>query len=632
MKNILILDNIFNSEKNKNIPNFQKKVLQKFNIFKLKSLINKLKNSKNGSLKFKIISNNPKKFFIDKEIEVDLLSDYRFKFDRTEFLTLKENIFKSIRKVLSNLFRNLLALKTFHINGIFIGNLLEIYIIRYLAKIFGEFELINAIIQNEKYHKIILFNFNPNYLSFFKSLNNKQNVETYLTPIIRMKELLVKWQFLKFLLFHLKGSFKAHFFKKSYLKRFKINSQKKHIIFIARTKNQIKSIYPIYKKLKKIGKCTPICYNSLDYEDLILNHKFKEILRFILQLKKVWIGNLEKITKNVKYNSLELKNVLKELYYDVLRKQSIYIYKIFYCFNLFIKFKPPSFVIITNKHKGEGRLLAKYCKLRNIPTIYVPHSSIAYFDEMVTKSNIDYLTVPGRKDKEFLTNRGELQEKIFITGRPRYELFYNRSIKPLVEIKDMYDNKKIYTFEPNKFTILLTTNIRDDKSNDKILSTVVHSLNKFNLLNNLIVKLHPNDNRVKIKEKFQNLNVNPIIVRDYDILKLIASSNLLLARKSTTILEAMIIGIPTIVLDITNMDFDHRYKYLFLEDEALITVQNQKELDENLEKIIKNEEFYKNYSKKIKNSSKAYSFFDKDESPTEKIVKIISSVIKNNIQ
>ena len=85
-----------------------------------------------------------------------------------------------------------------------------------------------------------------------------------------------------------------------------------------------------------------------------------------------------------------------------------------------------------------------------------------------------------------------------------------------------------------KPSILLTINPIDDKSNDKIISSVGKSLKNLNLTENFIIELHPSENGLLHQRICQKLEINPIIIKNYDILKIIKSADHLLSQKSTT--------------------------------------------------------------------------------------------------
>ena len=166
------------------------------------------------------------------------------------------------------------------------------------------------------------------------------------------------------------------------------------------------------------------------------------------------------------------------------------------------------------------------------------------------------------------------------------------------------------------------------KSSKEFDRGVLLSLKELNLLDNLVIKIHPNENGRRHKWVMDELKIEgPVIVKDYDILELIKSSNLFLSRSSFSVLEAMIIGTPVIVLDYINVDFYFSGSYKFLEEKDLITARNQKSLSEAIKKLINNNDVYNQYSQKIKQLAKGYSYYDGNKTPTEKIVSIIKKII-----
>lgn len=204
---------------------------------------------------------------------------------------------------------------------------------------------------------------------------------------------------------------------------------------------------------------------------------------------------------------------------------------------------------------------------------------------------------------------------------------YEGKIKELESIKDMFDGKS-FNYRKNNITILLTTNPIDDKSNEKIISSVIKSLIELNLVDNLIIKLHPSESGNLHKKITQNLNINPVIVKDYNILELIKSSDLLISQKSTTLLEAMIIGTPMILIDFINKSFKETSKYEFLDEKFIITVKNQKLLTQEIKNVVFDKKLTNKYSTKLKEYAVKFSFYDSEEPPTQKIGNFILSLVK----
>lgn len=144
----------------------------------------------------------------------------------------------------------------------------------------------------------------------------------------------------------------------------------------------------------------------------------------------------------------------------------------------------------------------------------------------------------------------------------------------------------------------------------------------------MIIKLHPKETGVLQRRILQKLNVNPIIVRDINILTLIKSCDLLLTSFSTTILEAMIIGTPVIILDFINKEFPFSGKYLFSEEKYVKTTKHQESLTKIIKQLTTNPDLLKKYSEELKINADKFSFYDGNDPPTEKIINLISKSIQ----
>jgi UDP-N-acetylglucosamine:LPS N-acetylglucosamine transferase len=620
---ILILDNsfyrnqLFTSNKIDKYLNYYKRN-------KLKKLCKKLKAENEKDLKIKIITNRDNKFFINNDIDVQLLSDYRLEIEPLEFLKIKDKFLKNTKNNLIRLFHNLLDLKTFHNNGVFLGKVLEFRIGGFLKPIFGEFELYLRIIQKELYDKIIFFNYNPYSLDFIKFFNRiNKNIEIYTDFMYKkLMRALKLYYILKTNLFSIGAGIKNHWFRKSKLID---KSNKKSILFLANSKNQIESVKNIYNKIKSDKELNLIQYKMREF---ITFKNIHNLLRDLLQIRRICITNQQSIFKNISYDSINLKEIFKEFYEFEFLLFIIKIFNSIYHFEQLIKFKLPSLVIITNDLNKEGRLHAKLCKLKGIPTMYIQHAANPVMEDIVTKTDITYITLAGENEKEIFIKNGVKPENIFVTGRPVYDSFHNQKIGQLKEVRDMFDNQK-FLFDPKKFVILFTTNAIDEKSTEKACFTVINSLKKLNLVENLIIKTHPSEGGEVHRAVKEKLQANCTIVKDYNILELIKSSQLLLSEISTTILEAMIIGTPVIHFDLINTSLFLTGKYLFIDEEELITVNTQEDLTSKIKELVENPELYSNYKVTLNKVAEGHCFYDKNEPATKKIIKIIYNIIGN---
>ncbi len=621
---ILILENFFNQNSERVIPAFRK-FTDFYKIQKIKHLSRFLNRKYKEIKQIKVITASENRFHVNDNIKVELLSEFRISIDHDDFVKLKRKMIERNKIILIKLYNNLLKLRTFHIEGIFLGKILDYTFSYFYSKIFGEFELIHKLLLENSYDKVIFLNSNPDFIDFYKSINLEfKNVELYKDFIFDAIYRSTKLYFIKFFLGLISFSFKNYLLKKNNSKPHSTDSNLKNIIFVVNSRNQFNSIESIYQYFKKKENVSVFLYSdkfSIPFKN------FNNLKRNSNQIRKIWLRNQDRILKNIRYDTIKLKRILKEFYSAIFYYFMIKLDNSLYHFKKFLEKNPPSLVIFADEMKQEPKIYAGFCKLKRIPTLYVSHAAVPVYDEIVTLSDFDYIMVPGQKGKDFLIQKGEPREKLFITGRSRYEDFYEGRVNTLHEIRDMYNNR-IYKFSQDKFSILLTTNPVGYQSNEKIITSVVNSLKELNLLENLIIKLHPRENGIHHRIILKKLNVNPIIVQDYHILELIKSCDLLLSRTSTTILESMIIGTPVILLDNVNFELFFTGKYLFLKEEDLIKVEYDTQLTSFLRDLIENKRYYKDYSSKLKDSAKNYSYYNKQNSTSQIIIKLVNKIIK----
>ena len=624
---IIIFDNIFNNSEFFKITKNTKKFLVSLYNTKLLRLINKLRKDYKENLEVKIITNDNVGFIKFNDIKSINLSDFRIQIDHIEYLELMDKIVQKTKNNLIQFLKNLNKLKTFHIKRINLGKIIEAYLAIFFKEIFGEFELIKRCLEKEKYDKIILFNCNVNCLDFFRMLEPDFNKIEFCNAKIHslIRKITIYFRFKHFFPITLTGLI-YYLKKKSSHEKIPPKLNIPTITFMANTQNQRHSIKALYEYYRKRNDIQAVISHNQWY--LFTIKKINDLLKVNLKIKRIWKKDLDTITQGINYNNMNLKNLFNEFYMSHLFYFITRIYISLYYFSRHVKKTRSSIVTVGNDLSIDGRLNAKFCKLNQIPVVYIPHANISVWDEIVTKTDFSYIAVPGRIGKEYEISRGENPNTTIITGRPRYDSFYKGKINPLKEIKDMFTNR-IYSFDPNKFTILLASNPVGNKAIEKTFYTVVESLQNLGLLENLIVKLHPRENGQIYRKMTKDLEINPPILRDCNILELIQSSQLLLTGISNTIMESMIIGTPVICMDFTNVPFYNNGKYLFTNEKYILISQNQEMLVKNLEKLTREDIFYQQYSKKLKKLSREFSYYDEKRAATEIIGNLFDRIIEN---
>ncbi|MHA1757432.1 MAG: hypothetical protein ACTSVV_11720, partial [Promethearchaeota archaeon] len=536
-----------------------------------------------------------------------------------EFLLLRKKATNLAINILERFYTIISKEDFFSFNNISILNLIKVRIYSYFIKIFGEIELIKKIIIDEDYDKLIFFNINPDFIEIIPSLVFDINtVEFYNIRLLKFIEKFFDWIFiLKFIFNQLNGiSNNINDYYKS---------KKQKILFITQTVNAVRSVAPIVDYFRKSENFLPIYYR---YNFRISIHKLFQLSFFLIKFSVLWKKNIPRFERLFTCYNSNIGKIFKDFFRIILVFELHKIYCNYLDFLNFIRFCTPNVACVTSYYGPSPKLIVELCRKNQIPTVYIPHSAITEFEGLKTKTDFSFITVPGEADKIIFLKHGIDDSKIKVTGRPRYEIFYTGKVRKLKSIKDEY-NGHIYNFDPNKFTILLTTNPVDPDIDFLRIQCILKILNELGLLKNLIIKLHPKDNEKYYIKIIKEYKIKPIIVKNYNILQLIKSCDLLISLISTTILESMIIGTPIIVLDYFNFDFNFIHNYLFMNDSCLFKLKNPQELKEHILILTKNKSYRDKYSLTLKNCSKKYSFFDPKQPPTQMIINLIINIIQN---
>ena len=622
MTEILILYNFFLDTYNY-IPRFLIKIIKKYDNFKLKMLVHLLKKRYGRNIKIRIINAKEDFLVMDQSIKFELFSDIRIEIDRIEFLKLRQETSNITIKNLILLFESFKKLGTFNIQQIFIPKLLEYELKSYFNNVFGKYLTLSNIIQKGNYHRVIFFNYNKTALSLFKNNpSNFANLTHINDKFFFKREKVLRFLNISCYIIMLLGSyFKRRIYEKRKRRKNVRPKLKNSILFVVKSKNQFNSVKSVFNNLSYQKNQNAIYY----YVQYFTNFRdFGKLVRFLNAKRRNIIEYKKGILTNLGSKLGEFESVIKMFYNSHFYVKLILLFNFYNNLDNFIDENLPSLVVISNDFDIAEKIAADYFKLKKIPTLYIPHSAIPLIPEVITKCDIKYYALGGEADKKYYVKRGIPEENISTPGIPRYQYIYENNIKQLESIQDMFDGRS-YNLQKKGIKILLTTNPIDDKSNIKIINSVINSLAELNLVDNLIIKLHPSESGNLHREITQKLKIKPVIVKHYNILELIKSVDLLISQKSTTLLEAMIIGTPMILLDFINIGFEKSSTYEFLNE--INTVKNQDLLPQSIKEIIEFENKEILNQKNVENSKK-FSYYDVRQPPTEKIVEIILKIIK----
>lgn len=221
-----------------------------------------------------------------------------------------------------------------------------------------------------------------------------------------------------------------------------------------------------------------------------------------------------------------------------------------------------------------------------IRTLMIQHGSHALMDTQIQYSphNSDEIIVWGEHPKNQVLPVCGSTHKIFALGNPRYDI--TNDFANTERNKEFYEKLNV---DPRKKNVVFfsATHAIDTGYPPEQFIEPIFALDKLYQSQkskiNLIIKLHPNETS-KYYAKYMNNSLTNVKVIKHEIAlyKLLQHTDISVSIGSTTLLESMIFGIPTLQLELT----EHKLSSEYYESGAAILVTSTDELMDTVEKII----------------------------------------------
>lgn len=258
--------------------------------------------------------------------------------------------------------------------------------------------------------------------------------------------------------------------------------------------------------------------------------------------------------------------------------------------------KKPDTILITAEEGSLGRAAVFAGKLKDIPTVAVLHG-------VISKINLCYYHIPNEiaRDKDLIAKCpvpdktmtfGEYFNEILIkecnypsdfvvaTGQPRYDI--------LSKFDEIYAKKefcKKYGLNYDKKIILIL-----DESPLDFLTINLDELRKLENIE-IVIKPHPVWSDVKVESKIAEKLKAKITILDKNsvIYEALNAADLVITLTSTSLLESLILGKPTLITNYTNQEDITEYE----KNKATICIYDSEELLPIIKKIFGEEKFKK---------------------------------------
>jgi len=325
----------------------------------------------------------------------------------------------------------------------------------------------------------------------------------------------------------------------------------------------------------------PLTHNSflklLKYENLLYNQLNPEVIKKIKGESSRLNNDWKRIREKIRYDS-DNENLIWEYLRPTLNfffsKEIISILLFYYeVYKSVIKKKDIKLLTLYAVGGPIIRCAIAAADRIGIRSLHVSHGLGAGMH--LDLPNSLYHCVPGEEYKRKLVNLGIPQENIFVTG----PAFMN-DIVEYIKDKDIKRKRKRILFASNP---TIEDKLMDKREWYSYLKKYFQDLKKLNT--ELIVKTHPRERNIEIYKETKGIRIITD-QRKSTLYSLIRDSDLVISFGSTVSLEAVVIGTPTLIIDI--MDFS-KISDPFLSGEYVKHVPMDADISKVVDTIINNQ-------------------------------------------
>ena len=323
-----------------------------------------------------------------------------------------------------------------------------------------------------------------------------------------------------------------------------LNIQINHLKSIVRELNQkYKVVYISSRKFKELSKNNSIVLDELTIHEII--NIFKKIIS---------LGN------NIKYNKVKYKILNKE--FKISEKEIFESLK----YNIFIY----------NCKKKRYINLISELDILNKKSLFINNKTFggdAFLDKEIAgifnKKLLTFQYV--NMQKRFFPDYS-MTDKLYVYSKDLYNYYRSHTNKfQNYDLTSFQSVKKNYNFNASdkKKNIKMTIFTQPDQLHNKyieLIKKVVEIMNKYNLKNEVNIKLHYRQARVNdFVDIIKKCNYSIKIYQNEKLAgDLIMNSDIVVSISSSVIFEAIMYGVPTVLIDIDNSNSDNSWKPSFL--------------------------------------------------------------------
>lgn len=330
--------------------------------------------------------------------------------------------------------------------------------------------------------------------------------------------------------------------------------KKKIIILPGQYSEYLKSILPVIRSLSSTYEFTPVIFNNLfNNSSKILKRNNIPWNNYESYIDNEEITRYDKHYQEAKNNILKaLKSILEKddpLYWEILffdlektlnkpRFKNIPLY--LSVTSKIIEKEKPDLIVLPDDASTLSRTTLLISKKNKIKTLITPN---VFLNPLSDKEPLWSLKLTaGMAQYNYEINKGVSKDRLKITGSPQFDALFKKTSfikkKEICNYLNIPEDKNIFLFTMQAF-----------KDNDGIIKILCETMENFKD-SCLIIRPHPIQTTLVYKYILNRLRAkNVIITKSFGLYDIINIADLIISVSSITILEAITLNKPVIVLN-----------------------------------------------------------------------------------
>jgi len=344
-------------------------------------------------------------------------------------------------------------------------------------------------------------------------------------------------------------------------------------------------------------------FRSPEYNHIEI-YKNKIIEEKVAKEEKLLKGKLEQfyphLKKSLAYKGIEMHPLLEQKFSELFHRKFSEVVKYIELAKEAVRMEKPDVVVVVDEYGMYGKAAVFAGEQAGIPTVAVQHgimsdSNIALFHpsgELTDRSTPLHNPIPdktlvnGEYYKNFLASFGYPQNSFVPTGQPKYDV--------LAKAEKIFNKEKTRAelgLKQHEKMLVLASSTQGfpKKENENFMKSLFGAVKKIGGLK-LVIKLHPNEYDSSLHKKLaREAGIEFVITKDANTSELLYACDALITISSTVALEAMILGKPVVIANLTGKPDQVPY----VEKQAAAGVYKDSDMLPTIKKILFDEKTIK---------------------------------------